>query len=168
MLLRAEQPLRAKRRLNAKRGSGVSTALSVRLSLGIFVSSLFLSAVLAYQASRAMIFAFPMAPEAMTTLVHRIQAVRAVGLGVALVLMMFVFFAASRAAREALAFRWLLGVATSVAFLRGAGMIHPLPDHDAMIIAVSAVQLGLEATAILLLYGEDASEWFRRRSACSG
>jgi hypothetical protein len=50
-----------------------------------------------------------------------------------------------------------------VAFLRGAGLIHPLAQHDTAIIAISALQLALEAFAILLLYGEDATDWFDAR-----
>ena len=36
-------------------------------------------------------------------------------------------------------------------------------QHDAAIIAVSALQLALEALAIVLLYGEDATDWFDAR-----
>ncbi|WP_232280464.1 hypothetical protein [Sphingomonas sp. PAMC 26605] len=125
--------------------------------------SLMLSAALAYYASRTMSFAFPIAPAAMATLVMRIQIVRAVGLGFAVLLMLLVFFAASRDARNALAVRWLLGVVTSVAFLRGAGLIHPMAQHDTAIIATSTLQLAVEALAILLLYGEDATDWFEMR-----
>jgi hypothetical protein len=41
--------------------------------------------------------------------VERLRAIRAVGLALALLLMLLVFFAASRMARSALALRWLLG-----------------------------------------------------------
>jgi len=58
-----------------------------------------------------------------------------------------------------LAWRWLLSVVTSLAFLRGAGLVAPLPDHDGLVVAASAVQLGVEALAIVLLYGEDAAAW---------
>lgn len=141
----------------------MATSLSIRLFAGLFALSLLLSAALAYYASRTMSFAFPIAPAAMATLVMRIQLVRAVGLGFALLLMMLVVFAASRDARAALALRWLLGLVTSMAFLRGAGLIHPIAQHDMLVIAASALQLALEALAILLLYGEDATEWFERR-----
>lgn len=138
----------------------MATCLSVRLSTILFVISLLLSAGLAYHAARTMTFAFPIAPDAMATLIWRVQAVRIAGLCLALILMLLVYFAASRAARGALALRWLLGIATSAAFLRSAGLINPLPDNDTAIVAISALQLALEALAILLLYGEDASDWF--------
>lgn len=141
----------------------METSLSIRLFAALFAISLMFTATLAYYATRQMSFAFPITPEAMTTLVMRIQAIRAVGLGVALFLMLLVVFAASRAARNALTLRWLLGVVTSVAFLRGSGLIQPLTQHDTAIIATSAFQLALEGLAILLLYGEDASDWFEAR-----
>ncbi len=141
----------------------MATSPSIRLFAGLFAMSLMLSAALAYYASRTMSFAFPIAPAAMATLVMRIQIVRAVGLGFAVLLMLLVFFAASRDARNALAVRWLLGVVTSVAFLRGAGLIHPMAQHDTAIIATSTLQLAVEALAILLLYGEDATDWFEMR-----
>ncbi len=145
-------------------GAGnLATSLSIRLFAALFAVSLMLSAALAYYATRTMSFAFPIAPEAMTTLVMRIQAIRAVGLGLAMFLMLLVVFSASRAARSALALRWLLGVVTSVAFLRGSGIIQPLALHDTLIIATSVLQLALEALAILLLYGEDATDWFGAR-----
>ena len=75
-------------------------------------------------------------------------------------LMLLVIFAASRASRGALALRWVVGVVTSIAFLRGAGLVDQLSYYDVPMIATSAFQLGVEALAILLLYGEDANEWF--------
>lgn len=137
--------------------------LSIRLFTAFFSINLIISAMLGYYATRTMNFAFPIAPEAMATLALRIQIIRAVGLGIALLLMLLVILRASRSARSALALRWLLGVTTSVAFLRGAGLISPLSQHDGGIIATSALQLALEAFAILLLYGEDANDWFARR-----
>lgn len=141
----------------------MATSLSIRLFAALFAISLMFSAALTYYATHTMSFAFPIAPEAMTTLVKRIQAIRAVGLGLALFLMLLVVLSASRAARGALALRWILGVMTSVAFLRGSGLIQPLAQHDTAIIATSAFQLALEALAILLLYGEDATDWFEAR-----
>ncbi|WP_010185770.1 hypothetical protein [Sphingomonas sp. PAMC 26605] len=141
----------------------MATSPSIRLSAGAFALSLLLSAALAYNASHTLSFAFPLAPAAMATLVLRIQLVRAVGLGFAVVLMGLVVFAASRDARNALALRWLLGLVTSMAFLRGAGLIHPMAQHDTLVIAASALQLGLEALAILLLYSADAGDWFELR-----
>lgn len=141
----------------------MATSLSIRLFATLFAISLLLSAALAYYATHTMTVAFPIAPKAMATLLTRIQAIRAIGLAFALLLMLLVFFAASREARSALALRWLLGVVTSVAFLRGAGLIHPIGPYDTAIIATSALQLALEALAILLLYGEDATDWFEAR-----
>lgn len=141
----------------------MATSLSIRLFAVLFAISLMFSAALAYYATRTMSFAFSIAPEAMTTLVMRIQAIRAVGLGLALFLMLLVVLSASRAARSGLALRWLLGVVTSFAFLRGSGLIQPLAQHDTAIIATSALQLAMEALAILLLYGEDATDWFETR-----
>lgn len=146
----------------------MATSPSIRLFAAMFASSLLLSAALAYYASRTMTFAFPIAPAAMTTLVTRIQIIRGIGLGFAVLLMLLVVFAASRGARGALAMRWLLGVVTSVAFLRGAGLIQPLAQQDRLVIAASALQLGLEAVAILLLYGEDATDWFDLRRFPAG
>ncbi|RYF16796.1 MAG: hypothetical protein EOO77_12185 [Oxalobacteraceae bacterium] len=141
----------------------MATSLSIRLFATLFAISLMFSAALTYYATHTMSFAFPIAPEAMTTLVMRIQVIRAVGLALALFLMLLVLVSASRAARTALALRWLFGVMTSVALLRGSGLIQPLAQYDTAIIATSAVQLALEGLAILLLYGEDATDWFEAR-----
>ncbi len=134
--------------------------LSIRLFAVLFALSLLLSAMLVYQLTAAMHFAFELPPETAATLMTRIQLIRVAGLGLALFLMMLVVFGASRAARGALAWRWLLGVATSLAFLRGAGLVAPLPNHDALVVSASLLQLGVEALAIVLLYGEDAAAWF--------
>jgi hypothetical protein len=136
--------------------------LSIQLFTILFAASLLLSSALAYQVTSQMNFAFAIAPEAAATLATRIQAIRGIGLGFAVLLMLFVIFAGSRAARGALALRWILGVVTSIAFLRGAGLVNELAEHDAALIATSAFQLMLEAVAILLLYGEDANQWLRR------
>jgi len=133
---------------------------SIQLFGLLFVLSLLLSAALAAQMTGAMTFAVRLAPEAAATLAWRIQLIRMIGLGFALGLMLLVAFAASRGARRALAARWLLSVLTSPAFLRGSGLVHPFGAHDAALIALSVVQIVLEGAAILLLYGEDANEWF--------
>lgn len=137
--------------------------LSIRLFAILFAASLTLSAALAYRLSSTVTFAFPLPPDAAATLAARIQLIRAIGLAFALVLMLLVIFAARQAARGALALRWMMGVATSAAFLRGAGMISPLAQDDTAIVTVSALQLMVEALAILLLYGEDAAAWFDTR-----
>lgn len=118
----------------------------------MFALILLLSGALAYHAARAMTFSFPIAPGAAATWAMRIQLIRAIGLGFAALLMPLVIFAALRAARGALALRWVLGAATSMAFLRGAGLVDPLTRHDLAILATSALQLGVAALAILLLY----------------
>lgn len=137
--------------------------LSIRLFALLFAFSLLLSYGLARHISSEMTFAFPIRPEAAATLATRIQAIRAIGLGLAVLLMFLVIFAGSRASRSALAQRWLLGAVTSIAFLRGAGLVDRLAEHDMALIAISTFQLSIEAFAILLLYGEDASGWFAAR-----
>ena len=137
--------------------------LSIKIFAWLFTLSLLLSAALAYHATTNMTFAFELAPEAAEALVMRVQLVRAIGLGFALLLMLAVLFGASRAARGALALRWLLGLVTSAAFLRGAGLVDPISQNDVAVISASCFQLGLEAFAILLLYGEDGNGWFDRR-----
>jgi len=137
----------------------VAHHLAIRLFAALFALSLLLSAALAHTLTSTMHLAFELPPEAAATLMTRIQLIRTAGLGLALFLMMLVVFGASRGARRALAWRWLLSVVTSLAFLRGAGLVAPLPDHDGLVVAASAVQLGVEALAIVLLYGEDAAAW---------
>ena len=136
---------------------------SIKMFAWLFALSLLLSAALAYHAVTNMTFAFPLAPGAAEILVLRIALVRAIGLGFALLLMLAVIFGASPTARSALALRWLFGVVTSTAFLRGAGLIAPLARNDMTVIAASCFQRALEAVAILLLYGDDANEWLDRR-----
>lgn len=137
--------------------------VSIKMFGWLFTLSLLLSAALAYRVTSDMTFAFPLTPEAAETMTMRIQLARAVGLGFALLMMLAIIFIGSRGARSALALRWLLGVVTSAAFLRGAGLIGPFGPNDMAVISASCFQLGLEACAILLLYGEDASQWFDRR-----
>lgn len=133
---------------------------SIRLFAVLFTLSLGVSAVLAMVVTGQLTFAFHLPPEAAASLEERIAIIRAAGLGLAAVLMLLVSFAASRAARGALMARWFLGVATSIGFLRGAGLVQTLPVHDGLLITASVLQIALEGFAILLLYGEDASEWF--------
>jgi len=52
---------------------------------------------------------------------------------------------------------------TSVAFLRGIGMIVPAGGSGMAAIVLSIIQLSAEALAILVLYGDDAATWFDRR-----
>lgn len=133
---------------------------SVQLFAGLFMVSLLLSAALAVEGTSQLTFAFHLPPEAAATLARRIAVIRTVGLALAALLMLLVLFGASRTARGALGARWVLGVVTSLAFLRGSGLVQPLAQHDAAMIALSVGQLVLEGFAILLLYGEDATEWF--------
>lgn len=138
----------------------MATFLSIRLFAILFAISVLLSALLAYHLNSSMTFAVTLPPDAAQSLATRIQAIRAIGLAFALFLMLLVIVAAKRGARGALAMRWVLGLATSLAFLRGAGLIDPLAQHDALFVTLSATQLTVEAFAILLLYGEDATCWF--------
>jgi hypothetical protein len=133
---------------------------SIQLFSILFTLSLLMSTALAFIVTSQINFAVRLTPEAAATLERQIQGIRTIGLGFALILLLLVAFAASRAARSALAARWVLGIATSVAFLRGIGLVQPLSEHDNAIIAISAFQILLEAFAIVLLYGEDANEWF--------
>ena len=134
--------------------------LSIRLFAALFGVSVLLSVGLALYAGQTMSFGFPIKPDAAATLAGRILMIRIVGVAFALSLMLLVVFAKSRAARGALALRWVLGAVTSVAFLRGFGLVGPGGSGDGPMLGVSLVQLSVEAFAILLLYGEDAAAWF--------
>ncbi len=85
------------------------------------------------------------------------------GAAFALSLMLLIIFFKSRSARGTLVARWVLGVVTSVAFLRSIGIVDPINDGGVTAMVVSLVQLTVEAFAILLLYGEDAADWFDAR-----
>jgi len=134
--------------------------LSIRLFAALFGVSVLLSLGLAVYAGQTMIFGFPIKPDAAATLAKRILMIRILGAAFALSLMLLVVLAKSRAARSALALRWVLGAVTSVAFLRGVGLVDPGATGDGAMMALSLVQLSVEALAILLLYGEDAAAWF--------
>lgn len=139
--------------------------LSITLFAMLFGFSAMLSLLLALYAARSASFGFAMTPEAAATLSMRIMAIRLLGFAFALSLMLLVVFGKSRAARGALALRWILGLVTSVAFLRGIGVVVPMGSSGTAAIALSVIQLTLEGFAILVLYGADASEWFERRFA---
>ena len=136
---------------------------SITLFAVLFGFSVIVSLLLALYAARTTDFGFPLAPEAAHTLAMRISAIRLLGIAFALSLMLLVVFGKSRAARNALGLRWVLGLVTSVAFLRGIGMIVPAGGSDAAAIALSLLQLSTEGFAILVLYGDDAAPWFDRR-----
>ncbi|GAA0335688.1 hypothetical protein GCM10009087_52700 [Sphingomonas oligophenolica] len=129
----------------------------------LFGFSVIMSLLLALYAARTTDFGFRLAPEAAHTLALRITAIRLLGIGFAVSLMLLVVFGKSRAARSALGLRWVLGLVTSVAFLRGIGVVVPVGGSGMAAIALSIVQLSAEGFAILLLYGEDAAAWFERR-----
>ncbi len=137
--------------------------LSITVFAVLFGFSVMMSLVLALYAARTTDFGFPLAPAAAHTLALRISAVRLAGIAFAVSLMLLVVFGKSRAARGALGLRWVLGLMTSVAFLRGIGIISPFGGNDVAAIALSITQLGVEGFAILVLYGEDAAEWFDHR-----
>jgi len=137
--------------------------ISIRLFAVLFGFSIAVSALLAFSTARSMTFGFAIAPDAARLLASRILTIRMFGVAFALSLMLLVFFFKSRAARSALAARWLLGVATSVVFLRSIGVVDPAGDGGSVAMGVSILQLTVEAFAILLLYGEDAADWFDKR-----
>ena len=136
---------------------------SITLFGVLFGFSIMVSLLLALYAARTTDFGFRLAPEAAHTLALRITAIRLLGIAFALSLMLLVVFGKSRAARSALGLRWVLGLLTSVAFLRGIGMIVPVGESGMAAIVLSIIQLGAEGFAILVLYGDDAAEWFDRR-----
>jgi hypothetical protein len=142
----------------------VAQPISIRLFAILFGFSIAVSALLAFYTARSMSFGFPIAPEAAATLASRILAIRMFDVAFALSLMLLIVFFKSRSARGTLVARWVLGVMTSVAFLRGIGVVDPVNDGGMAALAVSILQLTVEAFAILLLYGEDAADWFDIRA----
>lgn len=136
---------------------------SITLFAVLFGFSVIVSLLLAFYAARTTDFGFKLAPEAAHTLAMRITAIRLFGVAFALSLMLLVVFGKSRAARSALGLRWVLGLVTSVAFLRGIGVIVPVGGSGVAAIALSIAQLGAEGFAILVLYGDDAATWFDRQ-----
>lgn len=136
---------------------------SITLFAVLFGFSVMVSLLLALYAARTTDFGFKLAPEAAHTLAMRISVIRLLGIAFALSLMLLVVFGKSRAARSALGLRWALGLVTSVAFLRGIGVIVPAGGSGMAAIVLSIIQLSAEACAILVLYGEDAASWFDRR-----
>ncbi|MDO7842360.1 hypothetical protein [Sphingomonas immobilis] len=129
----------------------------------LFGFSTLVALLLALYATRTSDFGFRIAPDAAQTLAARIMTIRLLGIAFALSLMLLIFFGRSRAARGALGLRWMLGLATSIAFLRAAGMITLPSESGAAAITLSIIQLSVEGLAILILYGEDAATWFDRR-----
>jgi len=140
----------------------VPRPLSITVFALMFGFAVIVSGVLALYAGRTPDFGIPIAPEAAATLAMRIKAIRFIGIAFAVSMMLLVVFGNSPAARNTLGLRWILGVGTSVAFLRGIGAIAPMGDGDVAAIALSITQLGVEGLAILLLYGDDAAPWFDR------
>lgn len=134
---------------------------AVRLFAALFGVGVALSILLAGVTARQTGFGFAIPPAAAATLAARILAIRLLGCLFAVVLMLLVVAGRSRAARGALSLRWLLGLVTSVAFLRGIGLV-PAESAGAGWVALSVVQLGIEGLAIVMLYGEDAAPWFAR------
>lgn len=137
--------------------------LSITLFAVLFGFSTLLALLLALYAAQTTDFGFRLAPEAAHTLVLRIEAIRLFGFAFAVSLMLLVVFGRSRAARATLGVRWMLGLVTSVAFLRGIGVVVPLGGAGAAAVVLSMIQIGVEGLAILVLYGGEASEWFERR-----
>lgn len=145
------------------KGEDVQRPVSISLFAILFGFATIISMLLAAYAARTTHFGFTLPPEAAQTLVTRILTIRLVGTGFAVSLMLFVVFGKSSAARGALGLRWFLGLATSIAFLRGIGVITPTGASGmAAATALSIIQLGAEGLAILILYGGDAAPWFER------
>ena len=136
--------------------------VSITLFGALFGFSVIVSLLLALYAARTTDFGFKLAPEAAQTLAMRITAIRLLGIAFAVTLMLLVIFGKSRAARSALGWRWILGLVTSIAFLRGIGVVVPAGQSGMAAIIFSIVQLIVEGLAILVLYGEDAAAWFDR------
>ena len=133
---------------------------SIALFAVIFGFSAIVSLLLAFYAARTTGFGFKLAPETAHTLALRIGTIRLFGIAFALLLMLLVVFGKSRAARSALGLRWILGLATSIVFLRGIGVIVLPSGGGTAAITLSIIQLSAEGFAILVLYGEDAATWF--------
>ena len=114
---------------------------AITLFAVIFSLSATVSLFPALDAARTTDFGFRLAPEAAHTLALRISAIRLLGLGFALSLMLLVVFGRSSAARTALGVRWFLGLATSVAFLHGIGVIAPGSGGGIAAISLSILQL---------------------------
>jgi len=140
----------------------VRRPVSITLFGALFGFSVIVSLLLALYAARTTDFGFKLAPEAAQTLAMRITAIRLLGTAFAVSLMLLVIFGKSRAARSALGWRWILGLVTSIAFLRGIGVVVPAGQSGTAAIIFSIVQLIAEGLAILVLYGEDAAAWFDR------
>jgi len=136
---------------------------SITLFAVLFGFSAIVSLLLALYTARTTDFGLRLAPEAAHTLATRIMAIRLIGVAFALSLMLMVIFGKSRAARSALGLRWVLGLVTSVAFLRGIGVVVPVGGSGIAAFALSVIQLCTEGFAILVLYGDDAAAWFERR-----
>lgn len=136
--------------------------LSIILFATLFGFALAIALVLALYAGPATEFGFALPPAAAETLMWRIATIRLIGIGVAVSLLLLVVFGRSRGARGALGVRWLLGVGTSIAFLRGIGVVLPGAGNDVAAVTLSVVQIGAEGLAVLLLYGDDAAPWFDR------
>ena len=133
--------------------------LSIKLFAFLFAASSLLSLALAVATSQSMVFGVALAPKAAQTLALRIYWVRLAGLGFAALLFALVLFGRSAAARGALLVRWAMALISSVAFLRGIGIV-PAEGTTPMIVAASVAQLVIEGLAIVVLYGPDAAEWF--------
>lgn len=136
---------------------------SITLFAVCFGFSIIVSLLLTLYAVQTSDFGFRIAPDAAQTLTIRIRMIRLLGIAFAVALMLLIVFGRSRAARSALGLRWILGLATSIAFLRGIGMIVPVGESGMAATVLSVIQLSTEGFAILVLYGGDAAAWFDRR-----
>jgi hypothetical protein len=136
---------------------------SINVFAILFGFSTIVSLLLAVYGARATDFGFKLPAEAAHTLAARIMAIRLLGIAFALSMMLLVALGKSRGARSALGLRWVLGLMTSIAFLRGLGIVVPVGGSGTTVFALSIIQLAVEGFAILILYGENAAPWFDRR-----
>ena len=139
--------------------------VSIRMFAWLFGLSCLLSLGLTWLASGMIDFGFALRAEAAHTLAIRILWIRLAGVAFAVWLMALVVAGRSRAARGALLLRWLLGLSTSIAFLRAIGILLPSAMIGPAAVAISVAQLAIEGFAIVILFGDDAAEWFEPRSA---
>ena len=133
--------------------------MSIKVFAALFGCATLWSLMIAVSLAGSARFGFAMTPEAAATLAQRILAIRLLGIAFAATLLAFVVLGRSRAARGALGARWVLGLLTSVAFLRGTGIVSPAEGVGTAVVALSVLQLAAEGLAIAILYGSDASDW---------
>ncbi|WP_174291656.1 hypothetical protein [Sphingomonas bacterium] len=137
--------------------------ISIAIFVFLFVMSIILSLMGALAGMQTTTFGFALASDAAHTLAMRILGVRLFGVGFAATLLLMVALGRSKAARGALITRWLLGLCTSTAVLRGAGLMMPAAGNGPALVVASVFQLAMEGVAIAILFSDDAATWFEPR-----